>query len=87
MIGGTDPAAQTHFIIDKLEGALQSLGGRLEDVVRTRIYVPHIEEWEPIARAHGERFGHILPANTLVQAELVGSDYLVEIEADAVVAK
>ncbi len=84
VIGGDDPAAQTHFIIDKLEGALQSLGGRLEDVVRTRIYVPNIDDWEPIARAHGERFGHILPANTLVQANLVGSDYLVEVEADAV---
>lgn len=83
VIGGTDPASQTHFIIDKFEGALQSLGGRLEDVVRTRIYVPHIDDWEPIARAHGERFGHILPANTLVQANLVGDEYLVEIEADA----
>ena len=84
VIGGNDPAAQTHFIIDKIEGALQSLGGRLEDVVRTRIYVPNIDNWEPIARAHGERFGQILPANTLVQANLVGNDYLVEIEADAV---
>ena len=82
-IGGTDPAAQTHFVIDKLEGALESLGGRLEDVVRTRVFVRRIQDWEPVARAHGERFGHIQPANTLVEAALVSEDALVEIEADA----
>ena len=84
-IGGADPAAQTHFVIDKIEGALQSLGGRLEDVVRTRVYVPDVDGWEPIARAHGERFRKILPANTLVHAGLVGDEYLVEIEAEAFV--
>jgi aryl-alcohol dehydrogenase-like predicted oxidoreductase/enamine deaminase RidA (YjgF/YER057c/UK114 family) len=84
-IGGTDAAAQTHFVIDKLSGALQSLGGRLEDVVRTRIFVSQVDHWEPVARAHGERFGHIQPANTLVEARLVGDEYLVEIECDAVV--
>jgi aryl-alcohol dehydrogenase-like predicted oxidoreductase/enamine deaminase RidA (YjgF/YER057c/UK114 family) len=83
MIGGTDPAAQTHFVIDKLEGALVSLGGQLENVVRTRVFVNDITQWEPIARAHGERFGAILPANTMVEAKLIGSGYLVEIEADA----
>jgi enamine deaminase RidA (YjgF/YER057c/UK114 family) len=84
-VGGSDPAAQTQFVIDKIEGALQSLGGRLEDVVRTRIYVPNVDDWEPIARAHGERFRSILPANTLIHAGLVGDEYLVEIEAEAVV--
>jgi len=84
-IGGADPAAQTHFVIDKIEGALQSLGGSLEDVVRTRVYVPDVDGWEPIARAHGERFRKILPANTLVHAGLVGDEYLVEIEAEAFV--
>ena len=83
MIGGTDAAAQTHFVLDKIEGALVSLGGSLENVVRTRVFVDDITQWEPIARAHGERFGHILPANTMVQAKLIGSGYLVEIEADA----
>jgi aryl-alcohol dehydrogenase-like predicted oxidoreductase/enamine deaminase RidA (YjgF/YER057c/UK114 family) len=82
-IGGNDPAAQTHFVIDKIEGALQSLGARLEHVVRTRIFVSRIDHWEPVARAHGERFGHIQPANTLVRAELVGEEYLVEMEAYA----
>ena len=83
VIGGTDPAAQAHFAIDKIEGALQSLGARLEDVVRTRVFVARIEDWEPVARAHGDRFGRIQPANTLVAARLVGEPYLVEIEADA----
>jgi aryl-alcohol dehydrogenase-like predicted oxidoreductase/enamine deaminase RidA (YjgF/YER057c/UK114 family) len=85
LIGGSDPAAQTHFIIDKIEGAIQSLGGKIEDVVRTRIFVKDITQWEPIARAHGNRFGSIQPANTMVQADLVGSEYLVEIEADAII--
>ncbi|AMW06082.1 aldo/keto reductase [Gemmatimonas phototrophica] len=83
-IGGTDAAAQTHFCIDKIAGALQSLGGRLEDVVRSRVFVSNVNrDWEAVARAHGERFGHILPANTMVEAHLIGDEYLVEIEVDA----
>ena len=82
-MGGTDPAAQMHFAIDKIEGALQSLGAKLEDVVRTRVFVRRVDDWEPVARAHGERFGHIQPANTLVSAQLVGDEYLVEVEAEA----
>lgn len=82
-IGGMDPAAQTHFIIDKIEGALQSLGGKLEEVVRTRIFVRHVDDWEPVALAHGERFKTIQPANTLVKAEMIGDEYLVEMEAEA----
>ena len=74
VLGGADPAAQTHAVIDKIDGALQSLGGRLDDVVRTRVFVSHLEHWEPVARAHGERFAHIQPANTLVEARLVGAD-------------
>lgn len=85
LIGGSDPAAQTHFVIDKIAGAIQSLGGKLEDVVRTRICVSQMGHWEAVARAHGERFAEILPANTLVQASLVGDEFLVEIEAEAVV--
>jgi aryl-alcohol dehydrogenase-like predicted oxidoreductase/enamine deaminase RidA (YjgF/YER057c/UK114 family) len=83
LVGGSDPAAQTHFVIDKIEGALISLGGRLEHIVRTRVFVRDISQWEPIARALGTRFGEILPANTMVQAPLIGDEYLVEIEADA----
>jgi aryl-alcohol dehydrogenase-like predicted oxidoreductase/enamine deaminase RidA (YjgF/YER057c/UK114 family) len=84
-IGGSDPGAQAHFCIDKIEGALQSLGASLQDVVRTRIYVRHAEDWEPVARAHGSRFGDVQPANTLVQAGLIGDEYLVEMEAEAVI--
>lgn len=83
-IGGRDPAAQAHFVIDKIEGALESLGADLADVVRTRVFVRRMEDWEPVARAHGERFAGIHPANTLVQAALVGDEYLVEMEAEAV---
>jgi aryl-alcohol dehydrogenase-like predicted oxidoreductase/enamine deaminase RidA (YjgF/YER057c/UK114 family) len=84
-IGGHDPVAQTHFVIDKIEGALQSLGGRLDQVVRTRIYVRHLADWEPVARAHGERFRDIQPANTMIRADLIGSPYRVEIEAEALI--
>jgi aryl-alcohol dehydrogenase-like predicted oxidoreductase/enamine deaminase RidA (YjgF/YER057c/UK114 family) len=87
LIGGRDPAAQTHFVIDKIEGALQSLGAALADVVRTRVYVRDIRDWEPVARAHGARFADIRPANTLVSAALVGEEYLVEIEAEAEVLR
>ena len=83
LVGGEDPASQTHFVIDKIEGAIEALGGRLEDVYRTRIFVPKLADWEPVARAHGHRFGDIRPANTLVQAGLIGSGYRVEIEAEA----
>ena len=84
-IGGNDPASQMNFIIDKIEGALQSLGARLEDVVRTRIFIRNVTDWEPISRAHGARFKDIQPANTLVQANLIGEEYLVEMEAEAIV--
>ena len=83
LIGGADPAAQTHFVIDKIEGALRSLGATLAHVVRTRVFVSDINLWEQVARAHGERFAGIRPANTLVQASLVGREYLVEMEAEA----
>lgn len=85
MIGGCDAAAQTHFIIDKIEAVLQTFETTLDSVVRTRIFVNSIADWEPIARAHGERFNGINPANTLVEAKLVGDGYLVEIEAEAII--
>jgi len=84
-IGGDDAASQAHFCIDKIEGALRSLGGRLEDVVRTRIYLRNESDWEAVSRVHGQRFGHVGPANTLLQAGIVGDGYLVEMEAEAVV--
>ena len=85
VVGAGDPAAQTRYILDKIQHALAALGGALEDVVRTRIYVRHVADWEPVARVHGAYFAHSRPANTLVQAQLVGEEYLVEIEAEAIV--
>lgn len=85
VVGAGDPAAQTRYILDKIQRALTELGGAMEDVVRTRIYVRHVADWEAVARVHGAYFAHIRPANTLVQAQLVGEEYLVEIEADAIV--
>jgi aryl-alcohol dehydrogenase-like predicted oxidoreductase/enamine deaminase RidA (YjgF/YER057c/UK114 family) len=84
LIGGDDPAGQMHFVIDKIEGALQSLGGTLQEVVRTRIYIKNISDWEVIARVHGERFKYIQPANTMIKAELIGEEYLVEMEVEAI---
>ncbi len=85
IVGANDPAAQTRFILDKIEKAIQQLGGAMRDVVRTRIYARDLAHVEIIARVHGDYFGHIRPANTLVQANLVGDAYLVEIEAEAVI--
>ena len=85
LVGGADPAAQARYALEKIEKAIQQLGGRLEDVVRTRVYVSDVAHWEAVARVHGERFGKIRPVNTLVEAKLVGPEYLVEIEAEAVI--
>ncbi len=86
VVGGDDAEAQTHAVIDKIEGVLRSLGASLSNVVRTRVFVAHVEDAEGVTRAHGRRFGAIKPANTLVQAALIGDGYLVEIEAEAVMA-
>lgn len=82
-VGAGDPIAQTHFVIDKIESVLNSLGAQLSDVVRTRIYVSNDANCDAISRVHGARFAEIRPANTLVVAKLIGSEYLVEIEAEA----
>jgi enamine deaminase RidA (YjgF/YER057c/UK114 family) len=85
IVGIGDPAFQARFILDRIERALGELGATLRDVVRTRIFMRRIEDWEAVARVHGERFGEVRPANTLVQATLVHPDLLVEIEAEAVI--
>ncbi len=83
LVGADDPAAQAEYALDKIEAALHELGSSLNDVVRTRVYVSDIAHWEAVARVHGRRFAAIRPANTLVEARLVGPEYLVEIEAEA----
>ena len=82
-----DAGAQTTYAIDKAIAAVVALGGKIEDVVRTRLYVPKLHDWEAVARAHGRGFVGIEPANTLVGVELVGDEYLVEVEVEAFVGQ
>ena len=87
VVGLNDPYAQTSYIIRKIERALNQAGASLTDVIRTRIYVTDVNKWETVARAHGEFFSQIRPANTLVEVSaLVGDGYLVEMEAEAVIS-
>lgn len=87
VVGVGDPAAQTDYIIQKIERALVAAGATLADVVRTRIYVVNADDWEVIGRVHGRYFGSTRPANTLVEvSRLVGNEYLLEIEAEAIIA-
>lgn len=83
--GGEDAYAQARYILDKVARALGQAGASLQDVVRTRIYVSRLEDWQEVARAHGEVFGSIRPANTLIQVAGLVEGRLVEIEADAVI--
>ncbi|NHT75857.1 aryl-alcohol dehydrogenase-like predicted oxidoreductase [Rhizobium sp. PP-F2F-G38] len=79
-----DAGAQATYILDKIAASITALGGSMEDVVRTRVYLRDASQWEPVSRAHGRVFGTVLPANTMVEAgDLIG-DYAVEIEAEAI---
>ena len=87
IVGRGDPAAQTRQVLENVKAALERAGARLDHVVRTRIYVRNVADWETIGRVHGQYFGQVRPAATLVEVSgLVDPDMLVEIEVDACIA-
>jgi enamine deaminase RidA (YjgF/YER057c/UK114 family) len=82
-----DASAQTRQVLENIRGALERAGARLDHVVRSRMYVRDVRDWEAVGRVHGEYFGAIRPAATMVEVSgLVDPDMLVEIEVDACVS-
>jgi len=81
-----DPYIQTKHILGIISASLEKAGSSMRDVVRTRMYVTNMDDWQEVARAHGELFRDVRPAATLVEVNrLIGPDFLVEIEAEAIV--
>jgi enamine deaminase RidA (YjgF/YER057c/UK114 family) len=86
-VGRGDPAAQARRCLEVIKEALQRAGSSLADVVRTRTLLTRIEDWQAVAAVHGEYFGTIRPANTIMQVtRFIDPDWLIEFEADAVIS-
>jgi len=86
LVGKGDPYAQAIQTFKTIENALKQAGASLANVVRTRIYMANIDQWQEVGRAHGEMFGNIRPAMTMVEVKrVIDPDMLVEIEADAII--
>ena len=86
VVGAGDAGAQTRYVLQKIERALKETGATLANVVRTRMFVTDISQWESIGRVHGEFFGNIRPAATMVEvSRLIDPGHLIEIEVDAFV--
>jgi len=88
-VGAEDasPAEQTRVVLQLIEAALAKSGAKMQDVYRTRMFLARVEDWEEIGKAHGEVFGTIRPAATMVGAQLLNPKWAVEIEAEAMISE
>ena len=88
LVGKGDPYAQAKFALTKVQQYIEEAGGQLKDVIRTRMYVTNIDFWEEFGRAHRDFFGDIMPATSMIEvSRFIGPEYLIEIEASAILSE